>query len=130
MSNATQNVHLGSHTSGPDTHHFDSTGTTVQLHDLIALSDIVIVDPEKEEVSKGGIVIADVGEAQKVRWGVVVAVGPGRFNEGVFQKMSLVVGDRVMFGKYASAGEPIKIAGKEYRLFREGDLFARTRRDA
>lgn len=125
-----QDVHLGSHTSGPDTHHFDSTGTTVEVKDLIALSDVVIVEPELEEVSKGGIVIADVGEAQKVRWGKVVAVGPGRFYDGVFQKTHVIVGDRVMFGKYASAGEPIKIAGKEYRLFREGDLFARTRRDA
>lgn len=119
-------VNLGHHSSGPDRHDFDTTGTTVSIDEVEALSNIVIVEPEKEEVSKGGILIADVGEAQKVRWGRVVKVGPGRVEDGTFVATKLVVGDRVMFGKYASAGEPIKIAGKEYRLFREGDIFARV----
>lgn len=124
MENGSTN--LGHHSSGPDRHEFDSTGTTVDISEVEALSNIVIVDPEREEVSKGGIVIADVGDAQKVRWGTVVKVGPGRYEDGVFVPVKLRVGDRVMFGKYASAGEPIKIGGKEYRLFREGDIFARV----
>ena len=94
------------------------------------MQNIVIVDPDKEEVSKGGIVIADVGEAQKVRWGRVVKVGPGRFEDGIFVPTTVKLGDRVLFGKYASAGEPIKLLGKEYLLFREGDLIARVRCDA
>jgi len=118
---------LGHHTSGPDRHEFDSTGTSVSIDDVEALSNIVIVEPEIEEVSKGGILIADVGDAQKVRWGKVVKVGPGRFEDGSFIATTLKVGDRVMFGKYASAGEPIKVGGKEFRLFREGDIFARVK---
>lgn len=125
-----ESVSLGHHSSGPDRHEFDSTGTTVTVDELEALSNIVIVEAEREEVSKGGIVIADVGEAQKVRWGRVVKVGPGRMEDGVFVPTKVRVGDRVMFGKYASAGEPVKIAGKEYRLFREGDLFARVAANA
>lgn len=117
---------LGHHSSGPDRHDFDTTGTSVSIDEVEALSNIVIVEPEIEEVSKGGILIADVGDAQKVRWGKVVKVGPGRVEGGVFVEMTLRVGDRVMFGKYASAGEPIKVGGKEFRLFREGDIFARV----
>lgn len=123
-------VNLGHHSSGPDRHEFDTVGSVVRVEDLLALSDIVIVEPEIEEVSKGGIILPDTGEAQKVRYGKVVKVGPGRFHDGVFVKTSIVEGDVVMFGKYASAGEPIKVGGKEYRLFRENDLFARKRRDA
>lgn len=121
---------LGHHSSGPDRHEFDTTGTQIQIEQLLALSDIVIVDPTVEEVTKGGIVLPDTGDAQKMRWGKVVKVGPGRFHDGVFVKTSIAAGDTVLFGKYASAGEPIKIGGKEYRLFRENDLFARLSRDA
>jgi chaperonin GroES len=120
-------VNLGHHSSGPDRHAYDSTGGLVSIDELEALQNIVIVEPEREEVSKGGIVIADVGDAQKVRWGRVVKVGPGRYEDGIFVKPTLQVGDRVMFGKYASAGEPIKINGKEYLMFREGDIAARVR---
>lgn len=118
---------LGHHSSGPDRHEFDTAGTSVSIDDVEALSNIVIVEPEIEEVSKGGILIADVGDAQKVRWGKVVKVGPGRFEDGTFIETTLKAGDRVMFGKYASAGEPIKVGGKEFRLFREGDIFARVK---
>jgi Co-chaperonin GroES (HSP10) len=126
----TGSVNLGHHSSGPDRHEFDTTGTMVSVDDIEALSNIVIVEAEVEEVSKGGILIADVGEAQKVRWGRVLKVGPGRVEDGTFVPTTVRVGDRVMFGKYASAGEPIKIGVKEYRLFREGDLFARVKGDA
>lgn len=118
-------VNLGHHSSGPVRHGFEDAGThSPAIEELQALQNIVIVDPDKEEVSKGGIVLADVGDAQKVRWGTVIKVGPGRFEDGVFVKTTVRLGDRVLFGKYASAGEPIKLHGKEYLLFREGDLIA------
>ena len=124
-----ESVNLGHHSTGPERLEFDSTGTQLKIENLIALSDIVIVDPEKEEVTKGGIVLPSTGNAQNVRVGKVVAVGPGRFHDGVFIKTSVKVGDTVLFGKFASAGEPIKIDGKDYKLFRENDLFARLSRD-
>jgi chaperonin GroES len=122
-----ESVNLGHHSSGPGRSEFDTTGTTVSLEQLVALSNVVIAEPEKEEVSKGGILIADVGDAQKVRFATVVKVGPGRIEDGVFVPMGIKVGDRIMFGKYASAGEPIKIEGRDFILLREGDIPAVVR---
>lgn len=123
----TGDVNLGHHSSGPGRNEFDTTGTCgPSIDEVEALQNVVIVEPEREEVSKGGLLIADVGDAQKVRWGRVVKVGPGRFEEGLFVKTHVKVGDRVMFGKYASAGEPIKINMREYLMFREGDIAARV----
>jgi chaperonin GroES len=121
-------VNLGAFSSGPGSAAYDSTGTyDVDIASLEVYQNVIVVEPEREEVSKGGIVIADVGQAQKVRWGRIVACGPGRYEDGVFVATTSKVGDRVMFGKYQSAGEPIKIGGREYLLFREGDLIARIR---
>jgi len=124
-----ESVNLGHHSSGPGRAMYDSTGTyDVNVGDLVVYSNVVIVEPDREETTKGGIVIADVGDAQKVRWGKVVGVGPGRYEEGIFVPTHTKVGDRVMFGKYQSAGEPIKLNGREFLLFREGDLIARVAR--
>lgn len=121
-------VNLGNFSTGPAKAEYASTGSyDVAIEDLEVYQNVVLVEPEREEMSKGGIVIADVGDAQKVRWGRALAVGPGRWEDGVFVASVTKVGDRVMFGKYQSAGEPIKIAGRKCLLFREGDLIARQR---
>lgn len=104
---------------------YDTTGTAdIDVSDLEILQDVVVVDPVVEETSKGGIVIADVGDAQKVRWGVVVAHGPGRIHEhGQFVPVTVKVGQTVGFGAYQTGGEPIKMNGTRYLLFRMGDFW-------
>jgi chaperonin GroES len=121
-------VSVGSFSSGVGVAGYDSTGTAdVDVADLQVLQNVVIVEPIREETTKSGLVIADVGDAQKVRFGTVRAVGPGRFEEGVYVPTALKVGDCVMFGRYQSAGEPIKMNGREYLMFREGDIAARVK---
>jgi chaperonin GroES len=89
------------------------------------LQDVVIAEEELEEVSKGGIILA-TDESKKTRIALALAVGPGKWHDGVFVPTVLKPGDRFVFGKYQSAGEPITYEGKEYLLFREGDIVGKA----
>ena len=102
---------------------------------LEPFEDVVIVEQAKEEVRASGIVLA--GGAEKLQCGKVVACGPGRTYAayadatgntqfGYLVPTKVKVGDFVIFGKYASGGEPIYHEGKKYLLCREGDLAGRT----
>ncbi|WP_166920776.1 co-chaperone GroES [Thermonema lapsum] len=82
------------------------------------LADRVVVEPlPAEEKTKAGIIIPDTAK-EKPQEGVVVAVGPGKKDE----PMTVKVGDRVLYGKYA--GTEIQIDGKEYLIMRESDIYA------
>ncbi len=87
------------------------------------LSNHIFVEPIKEEkTSKSGIVIPDTAE-EKPMMGKVIAVGPGRTNdEGKLIPMTVKVGDKVLFTKYAPT--EIKIDDKEYLVIREDDVMA------
>lgn len=90
---------------------------------LTPLYDRVIVRPsEPEEVTKGGIIIPDTAK-EKPMQGEVVAVGSGKVTEdGKVLPLSVKVGDKVLYGKYA--GTEIKIDGEDYLIMRESDIFA------
>lgn len=90
---------------------------------LTPLYDRVIIRPaEPEEVTKGGIIIPDTAK-EKPMQGEVVAVGKGKVTEdGKVLPMSVKVGDKVLYGKYA--GTEIKIDGEDYLIMRESDIFA------
>ena len=109
---------------------YQTTGTAdLSFDDFEVSEDIVIVDPLLEEATASGLIIADVGDAQKVRWGTVMAVGPGRVHDhGIYISQKFAVGDVVMFGQFQTGGEPITIAGKKYLLFRSGDFVGRMKR--
>jgi len=85
------------------------------------LGDRVLIQPSKEEeVRKSGIIIPDTAKEKPVE-GSVVAVGPGRVkDDGNIQPMSVKVGDKVIYGKYA--GTEIKYDDVEYLLLREDDI--------
>ncbi|MFV9989030.1 MAG: co-chaperone GroES [Coxiella endosymbiont of Dermacentor nuttalli] len=85
------------------------------LHDRVVVHRL----EEKERTSAGGIVIPD-SAAEKPSEGKVVAVGPGKFENGETRPLSVKVGDRILFGKYA--GTEVKISGKEYVVMREDDI--------
>lgn len=90
---------------------------------LTPLYDRVIVRPsEPEEVTKGGIIIPDTAK-EKPMQGEVVAVGNGKVTEdGKVLPLSVKVGDKVLYGKYADT--EIKIDGEDYLIMRESDIFA------
>ena len=91
---------------------------------LQPLADRVIVRPiEKEEVTKGGIVLPDTAR-EKPQEGKVLAVGPGRLSEdGKRLAMDVKVGDVVVYAKYG--GTELKVDGEELVILRESDILAK-----
>jgi len=91
---------------------------------LEPLGDRVIVRPiEKEEVSKGGIILPATAK-EKPQEGEVIAVGPGKLqNDGTRMPMDVKVGDRVIYAKYG--GTEVKQEDEELLIMHESDIMAK-----
>ncbi|MEX0977219.1 MAG: co-chaperone GroES [Pirellulales bacterium] len=91
---------------------------------LRPLDDRVVVEPqEAEERTSGGIVLPDTAEERPQR-GTVVSIGPGKLlDNGNRGKLSVGVGDVVIYGKYS--GTDIEVAGKDVKIMRETDILAK-----
>ena len=77
------------------------------------------VDSDDEDI-RGGIVIPDTAK-EKPQEGEVVAVGDGKqLDSGQVQGMSVKVGDRILFGKYA--GTEVTLDDEEYLIMREDEV--------
>ena len=84
------------------------------------LADRVVVKAiEMEEKTKSGIVLPDTAK-EKPQEGEIMAVGPGRYEDGKLVPMNVKKGDRVLFAKYA--GTEVKLDGEEYLIMRESDI--------
>ena len=89
---------------------------------LEPLDDRIVVKPgEEEETTVSGIVIPDTAK-EKPQEGEVVAVGPGRFEDGSRVPMDVKVGDRVLYSKYG--GTEVKVEGEEYLVLSARDVLA------
>ncbi len=91
---------------------------------LRPLADRVIVDPlDKEEVTAGGILLPETAK-EKPQEGLVVAAGPGRWDEDGKKRVEMEVseGDKVIFQKYS--GTEVKINDKKYLILSEKDILA------
>ena len=84
------------------------------LHDRIIVKRV-----EEEAKSRGGIIIPDTAK-EKPQEGRVVAVGPGRTEDGKLVKLDVKKGDRILFAKYA--GTEIKLDGEDHIIMREEDV--------
>lgn len=91
---------------------------------LKPLFNNVIVKPLKnEEITKSGIVLPDTSDKEKPERGEVVAIGSGKIlDNGETLKMSVCVGDQVMFKKYSP--DEIKVDGEDYLVLNESDIIA------
>ncbi len=89
------------------------------------LDDRVVVEPlEAEETTSGGIVLPDNAK-EKPQRGTVLAVGPGKLlDDGSRGKLSVAVGDEVIFGKYG--GTEIEVDGDDVKILRESDILAKV----
>ena len=77
------------------------------------LGDRVLIQADvAEEVTSSGLYIPDTAK-EKPQQGTVVAVGPGKVENGT-------TGDKVLYGKYA--GTEVTIDGEEYLIMRESDI--------
>ncbi|HEY7166306.1 MAG TPA: co-chaperone GroES [Candidatus Binatia bacterium] len=84
------------------------------LHDRVIVKRI-----DEEEKSKGGIIIPDTAK-EKPQEGRVVAVGPGKQDDGKVIPLGVKAGDKILFGKYS--GTEIKLDGEEHLILREDDI--------
>ena len=86
------------------------------------LQDRVVVERvEAEEKTASGIVLPGTA-AEKPDTGIVIAIGDGKvLDNGTKISMSVKVGDKIIFGKYA--GQSVKLNGKELLVMREEDIF-------
>ena len=86
------------------------------------LADRVVVKAlEETEQMRGGLFIPDTAK-EKPQQGEIIAVGPGRFEEGKRVPMEVKAGDRVLYGKYS--GSEVTNDGETVLILRESDVLA------
>jgi chaperonin GroES len=86
------------------------------------LQDRVVVRRQEEETTSAGGIVLPGSATEKPSQGEVVAVGPGRLLEnGDVRPVDLKVGDKVIFGKYAS--NTVKIGEEELLILNESEIF-------
>ena len=82
---------------------------------------VVKKQPEKEETTTSGIILAAKSQEKPVT-AEVVAVGPGGMVDGKEVTMQVKVGDQVIYSKFA--GNEVKLDEYEYVIVRQNDILA------
>jgi chaperonin GroES len=89
---------------------------------LKPLEDRIVVKPsEGEETTTSGLVIPDTAK-EKPQEGSVIAVGPGRYEDGNRVPLDVAVGDTVIYSKYG--GTEVKVDGEDYLVLSARDVLA------
>ena len=82
---------------------------------------IVVQASEAETTTASGLVIPDTAK-EKPQEGTVLAVGPGRFEDGARVPLDVKIGDKVLYSKYG--GTEVKYNGEEYLVLSARDVLA------
>ena len=82
---------------------------------------VVIKATEESEQMRGGLYIPDTAK-EKPQQGEIIAVGPGKYEDGKLVPMGVKVGDKVLYGKYS--GTEVTIDGEQLLILRESDVLA------
>ena len=82
---------------------------------------VVIKNCEAEETTKSGLILTSAAK-EKPQMAMVLAVGPGGNVDGKDIVMTVKVGQKVIYSKYA--GTEIKMDGQEYTIVRQNDILA------
>ena len=81
---------------------------------------VLIKRVDAETTTKGGLIIPDAHKEKPLE-GEIMAVGNGRLlDDGTIRPMTVKVGDRVLFAKYAET--EVKVGNDNFLLLREEDL--------
>ncbi|MEQ9105431.1 MAG: co-chaperone GroES [Rhodothermales bacterium] len=84
------------------------------------LGDRVVVRPlPADEKTASGLFIPDTAK-EKPQKGTVVAVGPGKVENGTKVDMTVAEGDTVLYGKYS--GTEINLDKEDLLIMRESDI--------
>ena len=82
---------------------------------------VVIKFAEAEEKTQSGIILTASAQ-EKPQVAQIVAVGPGKIEDGKTVPMTVKVGDRVLTSKYS--GTEVKCDGVEYIIVKQSDILA------
>jgi chaperonin GroES len=86
------------------------------------LADRVVIRAlEETEQMRGGLYIPDTAK-EKPQQGEIIAVGPGKYEDGKLVPMGVKVGDKVLYGKYS--GTEVTLDNEQYLILRESDVLA------
>ncbi len=86
------------------------------------LGDRVVIKPAEAEAQRAsGLYVAETSK-EKPQKGTIVAVGPGKWEDGQLEPMSVQTGDTVLFAKYA--GTEFKLDEQELLILGEKDILA------
>ena len=86
------------------------------------LSDRVVVRAlEETEQMRGGLFIPDTAK-EKPQQGEIIAIGPGKYEDGKLVPMTVKVGDKVLYGKYS--GTEVTLDDEQFLILRESDVLA------
>ena len=90
---------------------------------LRPLQDYVVLEKVKEEEkTQSGIILTTKEAKEEPSHGIVVAVGPGKKEDGKLVPIDLEKGMRVIYKKYS--GTEVKCDGEEYTIVRQSDILA------
>lgn len=92
------------------------------LHDRVAVKR----SDDVASQTAGGIIIPENAK-EKPQEGEVVAVGAGKYENGELRRLTVYIGARVLFGKYA--GADITIDGQELLIMRDEEILGILRDD-
>ncbi|MCD5382302.1 MAG: co-chaperone GroES [Candidatus Pacebacteria bacterium] len=91
---------------------------------IVPLGDRVVVRSLTEEElgtkSAAGIIVPDTVAKEKPEQGIVVAVGPGRREDGKEVPVAVAEGDRIVFSKYGF--DEVKVGTEEYIIVSETSI--------
>ena len=85
------------------------------------LDRVIIKMLEGEETTKSGIILSEASK-EKPQVAEVIAVGPGRVEDGEKIPMYIKVGDKVVITKYS--GTEIKYQGEDLIIVKQDDILA------
>jgi chaperonin GroES len=88
------------------------------------LADRILIkedtDSKEKKTSSGIIIPVTVNEDKSGKRGIVMAVGPGRIEDGKTIAPAVKAGDKVLF----QWGDKIQVDGEEYYVVRESEILA------
>lgn len=82
---------------------------------------VIVKMTEAEETTKSGIILSS-GSKEKPQIAEVVAVGPGKEDDGKKIPMVVKKGDKVVINKYL--GTEVKYEEEEYIIIKQDDILA------
>jgi chaperonin GroES len=82
---------------------------------------VVLKRQEAEEKTQSGIILPDSAK-EKPQAAIVVAVGPGKEEDGKVTAMQVSEGDKVIYSKYS--GTEVKFDDEEYVIVNQSDIIA------